>query len=384
LRLRDAATLGREGTLLLADPRCSRQHAQLRRVGSDWIVSDGGSHNGTWVRGRRTERAILRDGDWIRLGDSVLVYRDGPLSEDASLPGVLGRSPAMRRLRSALARVASHPAPVHLTGASGTGKSLVAQHLHALSGRTGAFLPVNAPSIPAPLAESLFFGHRRGAFSGANQAHIGYLQAAHQGTLFLDEVADLPSPLQATLLRALDTGEVLPLGANRAEQVDVRVISATNRDLASRIEVGGFRGDLYMRLAGVVLHLPSLEERPEDLFLLMRSFWPELPKLRMSLVERMLAYPWPYNVRELQQITVQLQVTAPLDWSAVLDGRLAPAHPDAPEPLQPLEPPDREALETLLRAHKGVISAVARASGRSRKQVYRWLDRHGLDPQDFR
>ncbi len=219
-------------------------------------MRDLASHNGSRINGRQLTPEIaieLTQGDTIQLGDVIAVYQIEPAeqTQDAmvSLDALPGVSVAMQRLRRTVARAGRDRSPVLLVGETGTGKEQIAREIHRLSGREGALLSVNCAALSRELIESQLFGHVRGAFTGAVADHAGLFRAATGGTVFLDEIGDLPLDLQPKLLRALQEAEVLPVGATRALPVDVRVIAATNRDLTASVEAGGFRRDLYARLA---------------------------------------------------------------------------------------------------------------------------------------
>jgi DNA-binding NtrC family response regulator len=302
-------------------------------------------------------------------------------------------------VRRTIAKIAQPGVTVLILGESGTGKEVAARALHALSGRSGAFVPVNCAAIPPTLAESVLFGHATGAFTGANKASPGLFRAADRGTLFLDELADLPLDLQPKLLRALEERSVVTVGTTTPAPVDVRVVTATNRDLIGEVKAGRFRGDLYARLAEFTLELPPLRERREDILpILAHQYGAPLPPLAFELVRALLVHPWPFNVRELRTIAAQLRMLAeegegPLGVSGIAErlGSTARLHeadevPDE-KPVggkRSSAPPDLAELEALLRAHRGNVTDVARASGRSRKQVYRWLEAHHLDPERYR
>lgn len=221
---------------------------------------------------------------------------------------LLGQSPLMRSLRERIARIARSDAPVALSGESGSGKELAARDLHQHSRRAAQpFVAVNCGAIPEALMESEFFGHRRGAFTGAHEERGGFFQAAHRGTLFLDEVADLPPAMQVKLLRAIQEGRVRKLGGQREEAVDVRLLSATNRDLAAAVRRGEFRQDLYYRLQVIELRLPPLRERRADIPLLARAILSRLageraPQLSPAALQALCAHDFPGNVRELENI----------------------------------------------------------------------------------
>ena len=407
-----ATRLGRDvreqdGIGLPADGRASRMHAIAWTTpdGREVTLEDADSKNGSFVNGQRIKRSVLRDGDVVRIGNSFLLLRyETALPEDAAVPGLLGSAPAVRALRKALSRVAPTRATVLLLGETGTGKEVAAQGVHKLSGRTGAFVAVNCAAIPENLAESELFGHVAGAFSGARGAQPGYFRAAQGGTLFLDELGELPLSLQAKLLRALEQRQVTPVGSTQPVAVDARLIAATNRDLAESVRTGGFRADLYARVAEIVVQLPALCQRREDILpLLMHLLGPPEARLTPALVDELLLYSWPFNVRELAKVATQLRLCS--DGSAELDLPMVAARlrggsvptPDsgagpaaavaAPDEgadegdaraAQP--PPSREELARLLREHNGVIARVARAVGRSRRQVDRWIVQHKLDP----
>src|SRR5262249_15561207 len=209
----------------------SQVHARLSRAGDAWTIEDAGSKNGTLVNGRAVDRAVLSDGDVIECGGTFFVLRcaAGPIADldgpRGTMEALRTPSPALEREMGVLRKIARARVPVLVRGASGTGKEVVATAIHALSGRTGPLVAVNCGAMPANLVESELFGSRRGAFSGAEE-RPGLVRNADRGTLFLDEVAELPTASQAALLRVLQEGEVLPLGAGVAVTVDVRVVAA--------------------------------------------------------------------------------------------------------------------------------------------------------------
>ncbi len=232
---------------------------------------------------------------------------------------IVARSPAMVRALEVAGKVARHPSSVLISGASGTGKELVARLIHRESDRaSAAFVPVNCGAIPENLLESEFFGYVRGAFTGADRDRGGLFEAAHRGTLFLDEVGELPPSLQVKLLRVLQDGVVRRLGGTESRSVDVRVVAATNRDLESMVQEGGFRDDLYYRLAVVPLFLPPLRSRREEIPELVHHFLQRhrerlgVPVERISpaAMEALLAYPWPGNIRELENLLERVVVLA--------------------------------------------------------------------------
>jgi len=274
--------------------------------------------------------------------------------------------------------------------------------VHALSGRKGPFVAVNCGAIPSNLVETELFGYRKGAFSGANEDRPGLVRSAAGGTLFLDELGDLPLAAQSAFLRLLQEREVTPVGDHRAVPVDVRVVTATHRHLASAAERGTFRADLLARLAGFTVHLPALRERREDLGLLTAAFLGRFasdPAVAVSFTlaaaRALFAHAWPLNVRELEKCIERALVIAggkPLDLEhfpeltgapgeCVRSSAAAAVADSSALPLRPLtadEQKHREALLVLLRQHSGNISAVARATGKARNQIQRWIRRYGI------
>jgi len=230
------------------------------------------------------------------------------LSSRSGFEGVIGRCEKMQRLFETLRQVAPTNATILITGESGTGKELTARLIHRLSGRRGPFVAVSCGALPENLLESELFGHKKGAFSGAVSDREGRFQTADGGTLFLDEVADIPLPVQAKLLRAIDTKEITPLGSNETISVDVRLIAATHRDLQKLTEEGLFRRDLFFRLNVVRIHLPPLRERRGDIQLLIKHFLQEIsqefnrppPDISEDALKILTLYHWPGNVRELR------------------------------------------------------------------------------------
>ncbi|MCU1383052.1 MAG: sigma-54 dependent transcriptional regulator, partial [Acidobacteria bacterium] len=223
--------------------------------------------------------------------------------------GLVYRDPAMLEVVQRAQRIAGSDASVLVQGESGTGKEVIARSVHQLSRRPGPFVPVNCGALPGGLVESELYGHKRGAFSGADRDRIGMVQSANGGTLFLDEVGDLPLASQASLLRFLQQREVTPLGGRKPEPVDVRVISATNQDIPGLVEKGKFRADLWARLSGFVTRLPALRARREDLGLLLATLCEKLAPERTGelALERpsaraLMAHAWPLNVRELENV----------------------------------------------------------------------------------
>jgi pSer/pThr/pTyr-binding forkhead associated (FHA) protein len=254
--------------LPIGDPAVSREHLAVRLVPSGFAIADLDSTNGTFVGGLRVERAIIADETRVSIGKSAVVLRplaevvEAEISPRIRFGRMLGASAPMRQTFAVLEKVAATDLTVLVEGETGTGKELAAEGLHEASGRGGAFVAVNCGALPRELIESELFGHEKGAFTGAVRERAGAFVAANGGTLFLDEVGELPLDMQAKLLRALERREVKAVGSDRAVEVDVRVVAATNRALADEVAAGRFRQDLYYRLAVVVVRVPPLRSHP--------------------------------------------------------------------------------------------------------------------------
>src|SRR5688572_568824 len=257
----------------------SAEHARLTRSEAGWLLDDLGSKNGCVVNGTLTGRAVLRHGDLVECGHTFFAFREGPVPADAAPDMTVTQLPApvpslstfvasLERGFHSLARIARTPVAVVLLGETGTGKEIVARALHELSGRPGHFIAVNCGALPEALIEAELFGHKRGAFSGAISDRPGLIRSADRGTLFLDEVGELPPESQVAFLRVLQEQEVVPVGDEKPIKVDSRLCAATHRDLDDLVATGKFRRDLYARLFGLVLELPPLRDRIEDLGIL--------------------------------------------------------------------------------------------------------------------
>jgi len=448
--------IGREApaSVVVPQPAVSRSHARINYDGSGWVLTDLGARNGTLVNGMFVSQAHINHGDELRIGDAFfkfverdcegyLNYRiDGAVLRGApACPSGMVGGYQMATITTALEKIAQTPISVIILGESGTGKEVFARAVHTWSGRPGAFCALNCAAIPANLLESELFGYRRGAFSGAERDHVGLVRAADHGTLFLDEVGDMPLAAQAKLLRVLQAKEVLPLGATQPEQVDVRVVCATHRDLNAMQTEKTFRGDLFARINEYSVQLPALRDRKEDIYALCIEFLRQQkrPDLIPSVpyMTGVLHYEFPYNVRELEalikrgialcdsdhlsanhlsaEIHTQMrdygrrqgqhgepgsrrqartpQQPAP-SWQPPPsfdsgDGSSsgAPAsHTDAaaiPQAVASYVPLEAE-LRSLLQQTRGNVAAVGRHYGKERMQVHRWMKRYAIDPNDYR
>jgi transcriptional regulator with PAS, ATPase and Fis domain len=387
------------------DDRISRQHARVRWNGTSFSVADLGSRNGTFVGGNPivdgeitvVPPSIVRTGRTVAmLVADVRRYED----TDIQLDGDVVIGPVLADAWQQIARAAANGDTLLLSGESGTGKELAARHFHKSAGATGELIGVNCAAIPAGVAERLLFGAKKGAYSGADRDADGYLVAADAGTLFLDEIGELEQPVQAKLLRVLETREVLPLGAAKPRTVSLKIVAATLRDLRTDVAGGRFRDDLYYRVGRPEVRLPALRQRLEDVpWLVYREVQRATPDLGVhsTLIEACLLRPWPGNVRELVGEVRRAAFAArdngkklvrqeDLDASAglILDGAIGPttvniqAHVTNPMIAQrkaaPL--PDHDSIVAALRAEDGNVTRAARALGLHRNQLRRYITKH--------
>ncbi len=391
---------GAGNDVVLVDPFVSSHHLRIEPRAGRWHLVDLGSTNGTLLGGARVERAELPFGLPLLLGDAELVLAP-PEAPDAVRPAVfeqmVSRDPGMRRVFELIERVAPSDAAVAILGDTGTGKELVARALHARSPRAaGPFIPVNCSAIAETLIESELFGHERGAFSGAERMRKGAFEEAHGGTIFLDEIGELPVDLQAKLLRTLELGEVKRVGASRPITVEVRVVAATHRDLRAQVRAGKFREDLFYRLCVVPLTVPPLRQRRGDVRLLAETFLaaasPRGLALRWSdeALAQLEGYDWPGNVRQLRNVVQRAllfrgegQVIG-ADAVAFEDTRSGGGDTGDDDTLYvrglTLEELEREAIRLSLRRHRGQRSAVVRelkiAKSTVLKRIGQWSLQH--------
>lgn len=384
----------------------SAEHARLVRAGGEWVVEDLGSRNGTFVNGVRVMRAVAGPGDVLTVGRTLFLI-PAPAMTPAAAAGNLDLAgiepkghatldPELAVLLDEVARVARSEIPILVRGETGTGKELLARSVHETSGRSGEFVAVNCGGIPATLVESHFFGHVKGAFSGALSNEPGLFRAADGGTLFLDEVGDLPAASQAALLRVLQEREVVPVGATRPIKVDARILAATHKPLESMAARGEFRSDLLARLAGFTAELPPLRARFVDLGVIVAALLRKLRPARAaevrftpSAAQALFRHDWPHNARELEHClscALALAGEAPIDL-AHLPAALRRAE-KLPIPtrsgLRAHDEKIRHDLLYQLARHGGNLSSVARAMGKARMQVHRWCQRFGIDPNAYR
>jgi DNA-binding NtrC family response regulator len=384
--------------LVLTDVSVSRYHVELSRGRSGVCIVDCGSTNGTLVQGIIITNCEVPAGSVLQLGRTKLKVSDGDevtleLHGETSLAGLVGRSPAMRRLMSDVQRAARSDVSVLVVGDSGTGKELVARALHDLGPRAEQpFVAVDCGAMSPSLVASELFGHERGAFTGAEQRHVGAFERAHGGTLFLDEIGELPLALQTNLLGVLERRRLRRLGGRADIAIDVRVVSATNRDVRGDVNSGAFRLDLYYRLAVVTLRVPTLRDRTQDIELLVEHFLREAGHdgavdelISPTTMRSLTSHHWPGNVRELRNmIEATLAMGEPP--AIVADMPSEPGDPIAPlltlsyraARLQLLNQFEARYLSALLERCKGNVSRAAREAQMNRSHLLELLQRHHL------
>ncbi len=418
---RGTVTVGKQPDcdLVMSDDTVSRRHLRIQHTrGPDgqgaWVVVDLGSTNGTRVKGARIKEAPIEAGAILEAGTAQIAFVPTPQAveqydwNEDRYGGLIGRSPAMKRLFGLLHRIAPTDATVLVQGETGSGKGEVARALHQASLRAAApFMVVDCGAVQRHLIESELFGHTQGAFTGAVSDRAGAFERAHRGTVFVDELDELELGLQPKLLRVLDAREVRRIGAPEATSVDLRVIAASRRDLSRDVERGVFREDLFFRLSVVTIKLPPLRERAEDIPLLAEHFLKLVadsrglpaPRLEDAVVDRLTAHDWPGNGRELKNVIERAVLL-----SAVRPGRrleIGPLHasqkPDRDRPTaqaasEAFDPAlsfsqskerwlsGKEAgyVQWLLNEHDGNVSAAARAAKMDRKYLHRLVKKHAI------
>ncbi|MFO0742021.1 MAG: sigma 54-interacting transcriptional regulator [Labilithrix sp.] len=371
--------------LCLPDPSVSRRHVSLEVEPAGLHIVDLDSTNGVSVNGVHVKEAWLKGGESLVLGGTelrVAIFQrePAPLGNAVRFGKVIGASPAMRRLYPLCERLAKADIPIVIEGESGTGKEVLAESLHEASARRGGpFVIFDCAAVAPTLVESALFGHERGAFTGAASARRGAFEAADKGTLFLDELGELPLDIQPRLLGAIARGAVQRVGSNEWTPVDVRIIAATRRDLDREVQEGRFREDLYYRLAVGRIELPPLRARVGDVLRLAKQFYREVSRsdapLPPELAARIESYAWPGNVRELENVIGR--------WCAIgdhgldeLEGQLDADsfHPylEADLPLaaareKVVKAFERRYIERVLARHGGNVSRAAASSGLARR-----------------
>ncbi|MFO0586283.1 MAG: sigma 54-interacting transcriptional regulator [Polyangiaceae bacterium] len=403
----DPVTVGtaEDCDLVLADPRVSRRHCRLTLVERGVLLEDLDSKNGTLLGDTNVLRALVAPETPVLLGGSRLVVRIAgepsvlDLHPVAHFGGAIGSSLAMRALFARLQRASASQETILLLGESGTGKEVLARAVHDTSPRRdGPFVVLDCSAVAPNLVEDELFGHAKGAFTGAQAARPGVFEQASAGTLFIDEIGELPLELQPKLLRALETRQARRIGAlaKEAFDFDCRIVAATHRDLRALVAEGKFRSDLYYRLQVLEMRVPPLREHKEDIPLLVERLLAastpprrveELPANTMAMLT---AHDWPGNVRELRNAVARLVVLADLG-----DLKEAPSTPNAPSgeadlgallamPLRDarsavIERFEYNYLRATLRRNGGNVIRAAEAMGVTRQLVYKMMARYGID-----
>ncbi|MEL6349392.1 MAG: sigma 54-interacting transcriptional regulator, partial [Myxococcota bacterium] len=392
-------------------PTVSRRHAEIVRTPMGMLLRDLKSTNGTFVGPVRIKEVFLGPETRFKVGrtEMLLTQQDEVIDitpvEEVSFEGMVATSVAMRQVFGVLQRVAPTNLTVLITGETGTGKELASRAVHARSSRSsGPFVVFDCGAAPDNLIESELFGHRRGAFTGAVGERPGVFELAHGGTIFIDEIGELPVELQPKLLRVLEQREVRRLGDSRPKPVDVRVVAATNRALRDAVDRGTFREDLYYRLAVVEVHLPPLRDRRGDFPLLIHhmlqsaNYNPGVRFVSEAVLSIFQSYHWPGNIRELKNCIVRAlpfcdgdQITLDAlpeslrpDANAIQGGESV-IHADTSADLpfkdakeQLIEAFERQYLIDLLARHDGNVSRAARAAQMDRKTITRLMKKHQL------
>ncbi|MEP7120993.1 MAG: sigma 54-interacting transcriptional regulator [Byssovorax sp.] len=398
---------GRGNDLVLHDERVSARHLEVGSAPEGVTLRDLGSATGTFLGATRIGDGIVPPGTRVRLGETVLEIVAGEITGDLRArlvtEGLVFSGPAMTEVAESLQRLAPFSTSVLIEGETGTGKEVIARAVHRLSMRAnGPFVVVDCGALPAALIESELFGHERGAFTGAERRRQGAFERAHGGTVFLDEIGELPLASQPALLGALQRRKFRRVGGHDEVEVDVRLVAATNRALLAEVERGAFRADLYYRLATAGIWLPPLRRRLEDLPVLIASLLTELTGSPLpwpfdeSAMEALRAHPWPGNVRELRAVVERAVMLGRLDLGGPLGGSRAPPGRIVEAPPRSLSLPagpvgpygearaealsifEKDYLRRLIQACEGNASEAARVARMDRPHLLRLLRRHGL------
>ncbi|NUQ74634.1 MAG: sigma 54-interacting transcriptional regulator [Polyangiaceae bacterium] len=394
--------------LVIQDPTVSRFHCEVQIAKKGACVHDLDSLNGTVIDGVQVKEGYVRNASTIRMGATSVQFNwcsennPLPLSKRSEFGSLVGTSAAMRTVFALLERAAETESTVLLEGETGTGKGQMAQAIHKASARKNApLLTIDCSSIPATLLESELFGHEKGAFSGALERRLGMFESANGGTVFLDEIGEMPPELQPKLLRVLEDRVIRRVGLNREQPVDVRVIAATNRDLRTEVNLGRFRSDLYFRVAVVKIAIPPLRQHPEDIELLVGHILKSLgaddaaaePFRSQDFIAQLRRSAWPGNVRELRNYLERCLVfhdappvaenlspssSRPSSNPGSLISPVSSNLPFADARKLAMDQWEKRYLEELMAAHGGKVLQAAAAAGISRVYLYKLLVRHGL------
>jgi two-component system response regulator GlrR len=384
--------------LALTDSRVSGLHLEVVVDSRGVRLRDPGSTNGTWINGLRVRDVYLARDTRIRIGDTTLLLQDAGSDTEFDLPPgegfgpLIGSSEVMRQLFARLPRIAQHDVPVLIGGETGAGKEVVARAIHEASPHAEEpFVEVACAAIPAGLIEGELFGYEKGAFTGADHSFRGAFERAGRGTIFLDELGEMPLALQPKLLRVLEDRQVRRLGSDRTHRIESRVIAATHRDIAEMVSQATFRADLYYRLAVAEIPVPPLRDRPEDIPLLVDHFMRQFgatDAIDATTLDQLAKHPWPGNVRELRNAVQRIVLLgeSPLPLTDQPSDQVSP-------PLgADFDLPYKQARDALLRSFRRLyaeralarcgesISAAARLAGVDRMTFYRMMGQTDEDP----
>jgi DNA-binding NtrC family response regulator len=380
-----------DNDVVLSDRAVSRHHAEIRMTQQGLMFRDLGSTNGTFIGTLRVQEAYLAPDTECTMGYTRIAIRSSTeerpvsISADNHLGELVGGSERMRELYGLIKAVAPTPATVHITGESGSGKELVARTIHELSGRQGPLVVFDASVTDPEMVRNDLFGHVKGAFTGATGSREGAFRRANGGTLFIDEIGELPLDLQPRLLRVLESREVTPIGSDKPSRVDVRVVTATHRDLQNMVQLGDFRADLFYRLSVVPILVPPLREVFSDIPLLVRHLVDKLDlncRVPMETMAALQRYSWPGNVRELRNV---LERAAVFQQGGVIrpqDLHL-PAGGGAPPPSCPplssesVPPPASGASGSVTEPDGGASASMAQLKELERRMILDAMARHG-------
>jgi DNA-binding NtrC family response regulator len=410
----------KEADLLLPDPSVSRVHARIFRVGEQYFLADS-SRNGTYVDGKRISQVQLESGLLFGIGPyRILFSREGRSHSSSEpptvIPGsaidhsrrierisadkvsssaldILGYSTDIKHLVDGIRKVAASDFPVLIEGETGSGKELVSRGIHETSRKKGGpFVVVNCGAISPELMESELFGHEKGAFTGATTQRRGAFEIAHGGTIFLDEIGELPLRLQPKLLRALEQKEIKRVGGNETILVDVRILAATNRNLKKEVASKNFRDDLYFRISTITLFVPPLRERRRDILPIAMHFLADVasranrpvPELTGPAAELLTSHGWPGNVRELRNAIHRAVVMCdgpsltPRDFTFLLPTDTDPAEGDADPTLSRWELLEKTNILAELSRQKGNKTQTARELGIAKSTLFEKLKKYGI------
>jgi len=426
---------GREADLQLPDPSVSRLHAKVFRVGEQYFLADLRSRNGTHADGKRITQLALEDGRMFRVGPFRIHFHRPvsgfPAGEEPTAPpgtsvaaagpvvagqvgvpkrkeapaaaveapfGIIGGSAHVRKLVATIRRVAASDVPVLIEGETGSGKELVARGIHDASGRRERpFIVVNCGAISPELIESELFGHEKGAFTGATAQRKGAFELANSGTIFLDEIGELPITLQPKLLRSLEQKEIKRVGGNDLLMADVRILAATNRNLREEIASKTFREDLYFRIGAITVPIPPLRDRREDVAPIARHFLSGManstsvpvPALSPAALDALISHDWPGNVRELRNAVQRAvvmaesgELTGP-DFSFLRQAAKPGAEAESPSGFSRWEQAERTNILGELARQMGNKTKTARELGIAKSTLFEKLKRYGIRNSEF-